>query len=485
MNEPGTDTPGDRASGKLKRLLRTGPVEVAPNDSAPPSPVDPVTGLPTRSQLRDALVEAVAASHGKSAVAVLAFIEAGALRDINDTMGPDVGDHLLRLTGERLVAIDVPGSAVIRYEGAVFGVVLPDIPNLTGAETAAQFLVEHLSVPFEIGGVDVHIGPTVGAAVSTDNYRDLDDMIRDAFQAYTEARDAGHGAFVVHDESKRARYSTRIDDRRLQDAIEQSEFELYYQPMLRLDASELVGVEALIRWIQPGTTNVGMLYPHDFLPLLEKSGRMVEVGRWVLDTACQQVAAWERIAPDTPKLFVTCNVGARELADARLPDTVLSAVQASGIQPWQLCLDITEDALRFNRFQRESVWARLRRLSDHGVKLCLDDFGTGMASLSVLREMRVDLVRIDRLFVSGLGVAQEDDAIVKHVASLTHDLGCLAIAEGVETLEQAGRLLGLGVDIGQGFLYGRPETATQIAERLRPGSTAEPDAWDASNVLPG
>jgi EAL domain-containing protein (putative c-di-GMP-specific phosphodiesterase class I) len=204
----------------------------------------------------------------------------------------------------------------------------------------------------------------------------------------------------------------------------------------------------------------------------------------VVDTACRQVADWERAAPDGPKLFVTCNVGARELADHRLPDTVIDAIDRHGIKPWQLCLDITEDALRFNRFQRETVWARLRHISDRGIKLCLDDFGTGMASLGVLRDMRVDLLRIDRLFVSGLGVAEEDHAIVKHVASLAHDLGCLAIAEGIETIAQETALRSLGVDIAQGFLYGRPETAVQITERLRPGSTPTSNEWDASNVLP-
>ncbi|WP_334143261.1 putative bifunctional diguanylate cyclase/phosphodiesterase [Rhabdothermincola sp.] len=484
MNHPAQPAGEAERGGKFRRLLRSSAAPVdGPSESD--QAIDPITGVPTRAALVPALRRAVDESKSESTVAVLAFVEAGALRDVNDTLGPDVGDELLRLAGERLRVIDVPGLAVVRYEGAVFGVVIPKVPNVAGAETIARFLIEHLSEPFTIGGTSVRIGPIVGAAVSTDNYDELDDMVRDAYGALVEARGEGNAAFVIHDETKRARFSTRIDDRRLQDAFEHGEFELFYQPIVRLDSDELVGVEALIRWMQPGTTSLGMLFPHDFLPLLEKSGRIVEVGRWVLNQACWQLAAWQALSPDVPKLFVSCNVGPHELADHGLIDAVTSAITANGVQPWQLCLDITEAALRHNRFQRDTVWAGLRALSNQGVKLGLDDFGTGEASLSVLREMKLDLLRVDRLFVSGLGIAREDHVIVRHIASLAHDLGCLAVAEGVETDEQAGALRELGVDLAQGFRYGKPQTAQEIAKRLAPDAARGTDRWDPSNVLPG
>jgi diguanylate cyclase (GGDEF)-like protein len=470
--------------GRFRRRLRaqTSSAETAANDDAS---LDRITGLPTRSELHTALRRAVDDSKAESTLAVLAFLEAAALRDVNETLGPDIGDELLRLGAERLRTIDLPGLSVVRYEGAVFGVVFPKVPNMTGAETIAQFLIEHLSEPFTIEGTAVRLGPIVGAAVSTDQYKDLDDMVRDAFGALVEARGLGNAAYVIHDETKRARFSTRIDDRRMQDAFERGEFELFYQPIVRVDTDQMVGVEALIRWLQPGTTNVGLLFPHDFLPLLEKSGRIVEVGRWVLDTACRQLASWRSLAPDAPDLFVTCNVGPHELADPGLPDAAMAAISRHGVQPRQLCLDITEAALRHNRFQRDAVWARLRTLSNEGVRLGLDDFGTGEASLSVLREMKLDLLRVDRLFVSGLGIAREDHAIVRHVAALAHDLGCLAVAEGVERDDQARYLQELGVDLAQGFRYGRPQSAEQITRRLAPEAASKADTWDPSKILPG
>ena len=385
---------------------------------------DLITGLPSRVRLMAALQEAVHASHQQSNLAVLTFIEAGELRDINDVLGPDEGDELLRQVAARLRTIDLPGTQVFRYEGAAFAAIFPNVPNVGGADTVAEFLVDLLSAPFELGTTHAGMGPVVGAAVSADNYESLDDMVRDGFHALVQARERGPGAFVVHDESRRTRFSTRIDDRRLHDAITDNEFALYYQPIMSMTTGKVAGAEALIRWLQPGATNIGVLFPHDFLPLLEMS-------------------------------------------DPGLGDAVAAALAAHGVAPSQLTLDITEDALRHNEYQRDTVWARLRAVRDMGVKLALDEFGRGMASLSVLRQIRFDILRIDRLFVSGLGLADEDRILIKHVTALAHDLGCQTIAEGVETPEQAALLRELGVDFGQGFHYGRPEKAAAFADLLR------------------
>jgi EAL domain-containing protein (putative c-di-GMP-specific phosphodiesterase class I) len=183
-------------------------------------------------------------------------------------------------------------------------------------------------------------------------------------------------------------------------------------------------------------------------------------------------------------MFIGCNIGARQLTDAMFRSGVLRALEKTGIEPHRLCLDLTEEALRFNRFQRETAWASLRDLKEAGVKLGLDDFGTGMASISHLRDFRLDMLRFHRVFVSGLGVAREDEVIIKHITAMAHDLGCVAVAEGVETEKQALALPGLGVDLAQGFHFGRPLTATQVSERLRPADAPVPeDPWDAARVL--
>lgn len=466
----------ERHGGRLGRFRRGGassPAETAGG-------VDQLTGLPDRQGLEAMLTRAVAASRADSALAVLAFVELAQLREVNDSFGPDAGDRVLQQVAERLNRIDLPGTRVLRYEGAAFALVFEHVPNLKGADEIGRFLVELLTDPFTLGSGERLTLPVVaGLSVSTDQYQDLTDMVYDARQALVQARDLGPGAYVVHDESKRARFSTRIDERRLALALDNREFVLHYQPISRLDTGEVIGVEALLRWAAPSATNIGILHPHDFLPLLEKSGLIVEVGRWALGEACRQAAAWTREFPDRHRLFVSCNLGARELADPELTGMVLAAIEAHDVEPWQLCLDITEEALRYNQ---DAAWSSLRGLKDHGVKLGLDDFGTGVSSLRYLRELRLDVVRLDRLFVTGLEHAVEDRIIVRHVAALAHDLQCLAVAEGIETPEQAEILDDLGVDLGQGFHFGRPEPPEGIAARLgRPADSQS--RWDPSNVL--
>jgi EAL domain-containing protein (putative c-di-GMP-specific phosphodiesterase class I) len=205
----------------------------------------------------------------------------------------------------------------------------------------------------------------------------------------------------------------------------------------------------------------------------------VRVGDWVIREVCRQAAEWNRQFPDRPALFVTCNVSARQLAAADFRDRVVQAITESGIQPWQLCLDITEQALRYNR---SSAWQALRELKALGVKIGLDDFGTGVSSLTYLREFTLDLLRIDRVFVAGIELSSEDRAIVKHIAGLAHDLGLVAIAEGIETEGQATILRKLGVDLAQGYYYGRPLLVPDLVRRLDPTAPGSGD-WDTSQVL--
>jgi len=474
------DEPG--RGGRLARLRRTAPAADAPRPFTPPAGpevLDPVTGLATRSSLDTWAHEAITHSEAASNRALVAFIDIDLLRDVNDSFGPDAGDDLLRSVAQRLTSIDLPGTRALRYEGAEFAVVFADVADAEVATQIAEFLIDLLSPAFEIRGESLRITPLVGAALSSDNYVSPEDFIRDAHRALVRARDGGPGACVVHDETKRGRYETRVNEERLGDALANEEFFLAYQPIVRLDNEQMIGVEALIRWQAPSATNTGMLMPSDFFPLLEKSGLSVPVGTWVIDEACGQAAAWNERFPDRPALFVTCNVSARQLAASDFADQVARAVAETGIHAWQLCLDITEQALRYNR---TSAWASLRGLKDRGIKLGLDDFGTGMSALTYLRDFQLDLVRIDRLFVEGLVHNREDRAIVKHIASLAHDLGLIAIAEGVETAEQADHLRALGVDLAQGYHFGRPVRADEITQHLDPDADRS-DEWSTAQVL--
>jgi diguanylate cyclase (GGDEF)-like protein len=479
----GADADESGRSGRLGRLRRSTPPTEGPVDAgsagATPDATDPVTGLATRASLDQWAREAIAHSEIASNRALVAFVDIDLLRDVNDSFGPDAGDRLLRAVGDRLASIDLPGTKALRYEGAEFALVFGNIDQVETAEEIAQFLIDLLSPAFEIDGESLRITPIVGAALSSDNDASPGDFVRDAHRALVRARDGGPGAWIVHDESRRGRYETRVNEERLADALANDEFFLAYQPIVRLDNEQMIGVEALIRWQSAAATNTGMLMPQDFFPLLEKSGLSVPVGRWVVTEACRQAREWNDRFPDRPALFVTCNVSARQLAASDFRDEVVAAIGGSGIHAWQLCLDLTEQALRYNR---TSAWAGLRHLKDLGVKLGLDDFGTGMSALTYLRDFQLDLVRIDRLFVEGLRHNREDRAIIKHIAALAHELGLIVVAEGVETPAQAEQLRDLGVDLAQGFHFGRPARAVEIVRRIDPDSLRT-DEWDTSQVL--
>ncbi|MCC5952065.1 MAG: bifunctional diguanylate cyclase/phosphodiesterase [Acidimicrobiia bacterium] len=476
--------PNDR-SGVLSRLLSRS----TPADEGASPTVDHTTGLPGRSQLAAWTEEAVGRSAGQSARALVAFVDIASLRDVNDSFGQDAGDDLLVQAAGRLGKVDLPGTRLARYGGAEFALVFPGIQNFEQAEEVARFLIELMGEPFTVAGESITVSSVVGAALSADSNRSAADVVRDAHQALVRARDDGPGSYLVFDDSRRGRYETRIDEERLMDALENEEFLLQYQPIVRLDTRDMVGVEALLRWRAPGATNSGMIYPHDFMPLLEKSGLAVRVGKWVLQRACGQLAEWRALAPDRPAMFVTCNLGPRQLAQPTIADDIADAVRIGGIQPWQLCVDITEEAVRYNR---SSSWTVLRQIKEAGVKLALDDFGTGEAGLLYLRELDLDVVRIDRVFVEGmrvamkanLGIDQPDGMIVRHVAALAHDLGLVTIAEGVEAAEEADALQTHGVDMAQGFHFGRPKDAVGISASLVP-EQPDDDTWAPSQVLEG
>jgi diguanylate cyclase (GGDEF)-like protein len=483
-----TTTPSSGSAGKVfDRLKRAATGAPAPPPEPPPLVVDPVTGLPARQQLHHWVERAIGRSVPTSSRVVVAFASIGLLRDVNDTYGADTGDRLLQLIGQRLQSIDLPGTEVLRYEGAEFALIFEKLNHANATEEIARFLVDLLSAPFDLGGEQLTVSPAVGAAISADNYDNVDELIRDAHRAMSTARDEGT-RFATHDETKRGRYQTRIDEARLHDAVHHDEFLLHYQPIVRPVTGELVGFEALLRWKAPAATNAGVLFPGDFLPMLEKTGLSVQVGQWAVAEACRQIAEWNDLGARPAPLFITCNVSPRHLADPGFVDHVSGALRHSGIEPGLLVLDLTEHCLRFNG---PDAWPPLRQLTDMGVRLSLDDFGTGVTSLHWLLELALDYVRIDRSFVTGLGLNSYNRAhglpdpvgtVIRHTAQMADDLGIDVLAEGVETDEEAAAVRELEIPLAQGYLYGHPEPAETAATRVDP-TLDRLHVWDPNDVM--
>lgn len=418
---------------------------------------------------------------------MVGFVGVGRLRDINETYGADRGDVLLRLIGERLKSIDLPGTQVLRHEGAEFALIFEQLNHVNANEEIAQFLVELLAQPFELDGDEITIDPSVGTAISADQYAEVGELIKDAHAAMIRARDEGMH-WAVHDETKRGRYETRVDEARLRDALRSNEFLLHYQPIVQGSDGELVGFEALLRWKAPGATNAGVMGPTDFLPLLEKSGLIIQVGQWAIEEACRQLVIWNELVWRPKPLFVTCNLSPRQLSEPDFPSSVSAAVKATGIDPGLLCLDLTEHCLRINKTE---AWPPLRQLTNLGVKLSIDDFGTGVTSLHWLLELSLDYVRIERSFVSALGANVYNQAkglpdpvgvILRHLNGMANDLGMQVIAEGVETDEEAQAVKAIGIPLAQGYLFGHPESVQGATARVDP-STDKIHIWDPNDVM--
>jgi diguanylate cyclase (GGDEF)-like protein len=423
---------------------------------------DPLTGLPGRAALRTWLEEAGTRAQATSNRVGLFFIGVGNLTDVNDTYGPEAGDHVLHDVGARLTQLVGKAGQVARYNGAEFAAVIEGVGTADRTRDVAEELLGSLNEPFDRGGVQIPVFSLIGAALSDPGYASVDSWILDGHQALTEAREQGLGTVVVHDESSRNRVGVQITDDRVRQAFENDEFVVVFQPIVTPSTGTVVGFESLLRWLDPGS-GTGLISPGQFLPLLEKSGLITPVGTWTLEQSVRQVSAWNDARPDEKPYFVSVNLGAKQIAQTSFAESVVKVLDALSFKPELLSLDITPTAIKYNK---TATWAALRDLKYLGVRMALDDFGVGDSSMAYLRELQVDLLRIDRMFVEGLGRTPEDTAIVRHIIGIGRDLEILTLAEGVETPEQDAQLRELNCPLAQGWFYGRPEIASEIEATL-------------------
>jgi diguanylate cyclase (GGDEF)-like protein len=414
---------------------------------------DSLTGLPNRSLFLDRMRHALArAERGRAPVAVL-FCDLDGFKTVNDSLGHRTGDRLLVSVAERLTECLRPADTIARLGGDEFAVLLEELREPGDAARAAQRLLDSLRAPFELRGREFFISASIGIAAGTG---DAETLLRDADLAMYRAKSRGKGRYAVYEPSMHTAIVERLElEVDLKRALEREELAVVYQPIFSLTDGRVTGVEALVRWNHPTR---GVVMPESFVPLAEESGLIGELGRWVLRKACHQGALWRAKYPGHPGLGIGVNVSGAQLREPGLVQEVAAALGESQLDATGLTLEITETAL-MESF--DNAIEQIDALNELGVDLAIDDFGTGYSSLRYLRRLPLDVMKIEKSFVGGIGGPAEEAELLRAIIDLAGIFGLRVVAEGIERPEQRERLLELGCELGQGHLLSEPLDAAE------------------------
>jgi diguanylate cyclase (GGDEF)-like protein len=430
---------------------------------------DSLTGLANRALFRDRVEHAVARRPGlePGLVAVL-FLDLDDFKTINESLGHVGGDQLLAAVGDRIRACLRSSDTAARLGGDEFAILLEDLRDESEATHVAQRVIDALRPPIRIGGTAAVIATSIGIAASPPGQDGATELLRNADFAMYQAKRRGKGRYEVFHPSLREAAGERAAlESLMHGAQERNELRLLYQPIVDLADGSIVGIEALVRWQAPGR---GLLMPSDFIGLAEESGLIVEIGRWVLERACRETQAW-RSTLDLDRLTVGVNLSARQFQHPDLLAEVGAALASSGLEPSRLILEITESVLMQTTSTTIGKLADLRRL---GVRLAIDDFGTGYSSLGYLERFPVDILKIDRTFIDGIGERGNRPVLARAIVQLGRALDLQVVAEGIERAGQVTVLRRLGCTRGQGYLYARPLTPEELQPILARGAIVVP-----------
>jgi diguanylate cyclase (GGDEF)-like protein/PAS domain S-box-containing protein len=435
---------------------------------------DSLTGLANRALLLDRLGHALARD-GRSvdSVAVL-MIDLDGFKSINDGLGHDAGDHALKEIAARIVRTARPSDTVARLGGDEFVVLLESLGAPTIIDDVASRILDIVRQPFVLHGRTVRISASIGIAVSKGASSTPISLLRDADIAMYAAKAAGRDRYHFFDESMHSRANEEfglIND--LNRALERREFILYYQPSIDLEGERLEGVEALLRWRHHET---GLIMPDVFIPIAEQTGLIVPIGRWVLEQACAQAVAWRHVLTPGQPFVMEVNVSGLQLNHKSLVPDIRNILANSGLEPENLVLEITESVLMNDI---DVVVERLRELKEIGVSIAIDDFGTGYSSLAYLRQLPIDILKIDKTFVDAASAGDPGgDAILRAILDLGTGLNLKTVAEGVEEANQAIYLKHLGCHSAQGYFYARPMPPDELSNRF------EANEWGSTQAPP-
>jgi diguanylate cyclase (GGDEF)-like protein/PAS domain S-box-containing protein len=450
-----------RLAGSLTHLADTTERTAAPEPLRGAGTIDPLTGLCNRAVFVEGLghrLDAIKARPAGSRFAVL-YLDLDRFKIVNDSLGHMVGDELLTVVSRRLESCLRQGDALARLGGDEFAILLNELGDEEQANAIAFRIQDVLSAPFSIGGREVFTSASIGIAFGRALYNNPDEIMRDADTAMYHAKSRGKARHELFDADMHARELDRLGlENDLRHAVSHNDFEVNYQPIVLLGSGMCVGFESLIRW----TRNGKPVSPVTFIPIAEELGIIEPLGTWVLQQACATFADWQRRFPDGGLEYITVNVSSRQLMQQNFLRVVEHAVHASGLQPCDLRLEITETALMDNPNEAAKL---LRELREFGVKIYLDDFGCGYSSLSHLAKLPVDALKIDRSFVKSL-LFPDRPAIVESILALARTLKTSVVAEGIEEDGQAHELLRLGCTHAQGYLFSRPLSTKAVEDLL-------------------
>jgi diguanylate cyclase (GGDEF)-like protein/PAS domain S-box-containing protein len=425
---------------------------------------DVVTNLPNRLLLNDRITQSIALALRQNKSIAVIFLDLDRFKYINDSLGHETGDKLLRSVSKRLLASVRGSDTVSRQGGDEFVILLSEISHPEDAAKSAKKILLSLSAPHSIAGQDLHIDGSIGISVYPEDGKDAEALIKNADTAMYHAKGTGRNNFQFFKGDMNLRAVERQSlEGSLRHALEREQFLLHYQPKVNLETGEITGVEALIRWQHPDR---GLISPGRFIPIAEDCGLIVQIGRWVLREACRQAREWQDA--ESLRLPIAVNVSALEFRDPCFVDSVRTVLEQTGLEARYLELELTEGVLMEDG---QSTAAVLQELKKMGVHLAVDDFGTGYSSLSYLQQFPIDVLKIDQSFVHHITGNPDDSPIVSAIIDMGKNLKQRVIAEGVETQGQLAFLQAQRCAEGQGYLFSRPLAAAQFAYLLQTGLT--------------
>jgi diguanylate cyclase (GGDEF)-like protein/PAS domain S-box-containing protein len=419
---------------------------------------DPLTLLANRNLFRDRVQHALTLSQRGARSVVVMFLDLDNFKNINDSLGHDAGDRLLQAVAQRIVQTTRSSDTVARLGGDEFAVLAEGIATAQEVERLARALIEALEMPFSLDGMEVRVGASIGVAHSSAD-SGAETLLSNADIAMYHAKAAGKNRYVTFEAEMQAMLHERLRlETDIGRALTQQEFFLEYQPIVDLGSRSLLGVEALVRWRHP---EAGVLPPSRFIQVVEESGQIIKLGRYVLMQACREFAQWRDTVAGGRGLRLAVNISGRHLQHADSVQDVAQALAESGLEPGNLVIELTESTTMYNT---DATLERFHRLKALGVRLAIDDFGTGYSSLSYLHRFPIDILKIDRSFVSRLTSADNGPELARAVITLGETLGLETIAEGIELEPQVATLLQLGCVAGQGFLFAPAGSLAKLSE---------------------